>query len=381
MALTVLRKFLKLESASGITLLMTTLVALIWANSSFSSFYQTIFSTPLEIKMNGFYSAVPAAFWINEGLMTIFFLVIGLELRREFFSKKTTGFAEALLPGIAALGGMVVPALIYLAINYQSETARGWAIPVATDIAFALGVLALFGKRVPLKLKLFLMALAIFDDVGAIIIIAFFHTKKLSWLALALSLVPILILKLMQRIQLKSVIAYVVMGVALWICLLQSGIHATVSGVMLAFLVPENVAQKLETNLHPWVAFLIMPVFALANAGVSFTGLSTDVILSYITLGIALGLFIGKQIGVLSFTWLAVRLRMARLPLHVSWRHIYGVAVLCGIGFTMSLFLGTLAFENNDPMYLIEVRLGVLLGSVLSGVVGALILFSILRRK
>lgn len=390
MRLTYIRKFIKHESACGILLFFAALIALIMCNSPLSVFYQNVFKLPLQIQIGQFSYGEPLLFWINEGLMAIFFLQVGLELKREFLEGELRGLSKVALPGIAALGGMLVPALIYVGINYSNpETLKGWPVPVATDIAFALGVLSLFGKRVPITLKLFLMALAIFDDVGAIIIIAIFHTKDLSFLAMFGALLIIALLCTLNALKIRSLIPYILVGFLLWLCVLKSGIHTTVSGVLLAFTIPLrkmdseefSPARELESALLPWVAFLVMPLFALANAGVSFTGLEASTFTSFITLGVVAGLALGKQIGVFSFTWISIRLGWVSLPKKVSWLQLYGVALLCGIGFTMSLFLGTLAFEYDDPIYLTEVRLGVLIGSIVSGIAGALILHSASNKR
>lgn len=374
-----IRHFIKLESASGILLFFATCVAIILSNSPWSNFYQELFAYS--------YLTKPVLFWINEGLMTFFFLLVSLELRREFIGQGLSDISKFALPGVAALGGMIAPIIIFIVINYNHpETLKGWAIPVATDIAFVLGVLSLFGKRIPIGLKLFLMALAIFDDVGAIIIIAVFHTKSLSILALAGALLVIIFLQILNRYRVKQLSVYLLGGLILWICTLKSGVHPTIAGVILAFLIPQsdgkNVSpsRRLETMLHPWVAFLIMPIFALAVAGVSLEGLEFKIIFDYVSLGIILGLVIGKQIGVFSFTWLSIRLGLDSLPKGVTWYEIWAIALLCGIGFTMSLFLGTLAFEENK-VYLTEVRLGILIGSMLSGLIGAGILYSAIKMK
>jgi NhaA family Na+:H+ antiporter len=375
MAFTRIRHYLKLESTSGIFLLIATLVALIMDNSPLSVFYQTFITAPIHMQWSMFQVNKPLLFWINEGLMTLFFLSVGLELKRELLE----GQFKMLLPGIGALGGMIIPALIFMAMNYSSETAKGWATPVATDIAFALGALSLFGKKIPLELKLFLMALAMFDDMGAIIIIAFFYTHSFSYVALGVALLLMLILKVLNYVGVRFLTPYLLIGVILWVCVLQSGIHATIAGVLLAFFIPleNSLLRKLENAIHPWVAFLIMPLFAFANAGVSMKGINLEFLKSNLVMGIILGLVIGKQLGVFSFVWGAVRLGLVQLPNNLIWKDIYGVALLCGIGFTMSLFLGTLAFGPDNSQYLIQVRVGVLLGSLISGIMGALFLYKI----
>jgi NhaA family Na+:H+ antiporter len=383
MRLSFISKFLKGEAAGGIILFFMALAALILCNSPFGDFYEKIWLQTISIRISHFSISQPLLFWVNDGLMTLFFLLVGLELKREFLEGELASASKIILPGIAALGGMVVPALIYCAFNWNDADAlQGWAVPVATDIAFALGTLSLFGKRVPRPLKLFLLALAIFDDVGAIIIIALFHSQSLSYLSFLLALVFIFLLWLLNKSGVRRLSPYLVLGLLLWICVLQSGVHATVAGVVLAFFIPlkkrageiESPLHRLEKSLHPWVTFFIMPLFALANAGLELNGLSSGVLFDSVVVGTVLGLFIGKQIGVCLFTWIVIKLGWAKLPNKTDWLQIYAVAILCGIGFTMSLFLGTLTFQQINPIYLIEVRLGVLIGSLLSGVLGSAML-------
>jgi NhaA family Na+:H+ antiporter len=369
-----LSRFLKLESASGIILFMMAVLALIWANSPLSFIHQQFIEKSL--------------FWINEGLMAIFFLLVGLELKRGFIEGHLARFSQVALPAFAAIGGMVLPALIYWGMNHSNAlTVKGWATPVATDIAFALGVLSLFSRRMPVALKLFLMALAIFDDLGAIVLIALFYSHGLSYLPLLQAGVLLFFLYLFGRCAVHSLLPYLLIGLWLWLCLLHSGVHPTVAGVLLAFTVParrddeRSPLYRLEQMLHPWVAYFIMPLFALANAGFSFNGLTWHSLTSTIVLGITLGLFFGKQLGVFLFSWLLVVCRLAKLPLKVSWLELYGVALLCGIGFTMSLFLGTLSFQSGHAIHLAEVRLGVILGSILSGLMGAMVLLVAFARR
>lgn len=381
-----IRDFLKLESAGGILLFLCAVAALIIDNSSFSHFYQNLLTTPLQIKVGRYFFTKPILFWINEGLMSFFFLLVGLELKREFLQGALAGFSKILLPGFAALGGMLVPACIFIAINFHQATLKGWATPVATDIAFTLGVLSLFSKRIPLSLKLFVMSLAIFDDVGAIIIIAISYAHDLSYVSLMYAGAAILVLYVLNYFKVQQLPWYLFVGFILWLCVLKSGVHATVAGVLLAFIIPLNEknnspAHRLEKKLHPWVVFGVMPLFAFANAGVSFAGLHAGDIFSHLSLGIILGLVIGKQLGVLSFTAMAIRFGFAKLPENSDWWQVYGAAILCGIGFTMSLFLGTLAFEHDNSIYLNQVRLSVLLGSTLSGMMGAFVLHYALRRR
>jgi len=305
-----------------------------------------------------------------------------MELKREFLQGELAHFSKVVLPAVGAIGGMLVPALIYAAVNIShKDVSEGWAVPVATDIAFALGVLSLFGRRVPVGLKLFLMALAIFDDVGAILIIAFFYADTLSYLYLGLAAVCLSLLGVLNKFQRKRLSGFLLVGFLLWFFTLKSGIHPTVAGVLLAIMMPLNLIRGLEKKLHPWVAFGIMPLFALANAGVSFAGLEKSMVFDTVFLGIVFGLLIGKPLGVFCFTWVWVKMGRAVLPHQVNWSEMMGVAVLCGIGFTMSLFLGTLAFQHKNSIYLTEVRLAVLAGSLFSGLVGSLILWHVFKRR
>lgn len=368
-----LHRFLQLESASGIVLFAMAIVAMIWANSPLAFLHQKFIDAFL--------------FLINEGLMAIFFLVVGLELKRGYLDRQLSRFSQVILPAIAALGGMVVPAFFYWYINNGDPvTIKGWATPVATDIAFALGVLSLFGRRVPVALKLFLLALAIFDDIGAILIIAFFYSKGLSYVWLFQSTVLVLMLYLFNYINIRSLTPYLLIGAWMWFCLLRSGVHPTIAGVVLALMIPDGSTRddsplhRLERRLHPWAAYLIMPLFALANAGFSLHGLSLSALTDVIALGIILGLCVGKQLGVFGFSWMLIKSGIAKLPDKSSWLQLYGVSLLCGIGFTMSLFLGTLSFQNEN-IYLAEVRLGVILGSILSGLMGSIVLMIAFARK
>lgn len=374
------REFIKLESASSILLLIGAILALVMSNSSWEHVYATLIHThfviwDIDVK--------PPEFWINDGLMAIFFLTVGLELKREMQEGQLSDPSQITLPILAAIGGMVVPALIYVAFNWHEPTTlNGWAIPAATDIAFSLGVLALLSNRVPFSLKIFLMALAIIDDLGAIVIIALFysgHELHLLYLAFA-ALLLVIPWILFHWKGITNLTVYIIIGLVLWFCVLKSGIHATIAGVALAFVIPNvkdshghSPLHRLEHILHPWVAFGILPIFAFANAGVSFEGMTLGILWEPVPLGIVLGLFVGKQIGVFGFAWLTVKLGFAELPEKATWLTIYGVALLCGIGFTMSLFIGALAF--TDPKYMNEVRLGVLLGSFLSAIVGYLVLW------
>ncbi len=358
-------------------------LAMIMANSVLGGTYEAVLEIPVAVQVGALVIAKPLLLWINDGLMAVFFFLIGLEIKREVLQGELSSLAQASLPAVAAVGGMVVPALIFVLFNLgDSATLRGWAIPAATDIAFALGVLALLGRRAPPVLKIFLLALAIMDDLGAIIIIALFYTANLSWLSLALAGGGILVLIAFNLFGITRIAAYVLVGVVVWVCVLKSGVHATLAGVAVAFCIPlrardaegHSPLEHLEHILHPWSAFLIVPVFAFANAGVSLQGMTFGSLFSGIPLGIAAGLFIGKQIGVFGFSYAAVRAGICEMPVGTKWIQIYGLSMLTGIGFTMSLFIGTLAYESIE--YATAVRVGVLSGSLLSAVGGYLLLLA-----
>lgn len=352
-------------------------IAIVIANSPASSLYFDMLSR--------YVFGLSILHWINDALMAVFFLLVGLEIKREFLDGQLSTWSRRALPGFAALGGMVAPALIYVAFNMNSpETLRGWAIPAATDIAFALGVLSLLGPRVPISLKIFLTALAILDDLGAVMIIAVFYTDDLDAIALSGALTVLVALCALNRFGCKKLAPYLVLGAVLWFFVLKSGVHATLAGVALAMTIPikaspaapddaQSPLHKLEHALHPWVAFMIIPIFGFANAGVSFAGIGPSALLDPVPLGIALGLFVGKQIGVFSFAWVAIRTGLADLPTNATWLQLYGVSLLCGIGFTMSLFIGLLAFPQS-PFLQDETKIGVLAGSLLAGTIGWLVL-------
>ena len=388
--LAAIREFLKLESASGILLVLAGALAMVAANSLLAGGYEALLSTHFKIQFGTFALDKPLVVWINDLLMAIFFLLVGLEIKREVVMGELSDGAKVALPAIAAVGGMLVPAAIYAWINWGDPVGlRGWAIPSATDIAFALGVLSLFGERVPVGLKIFLMTLAVLDDLGAIVIIALFYTSDLSLLALMLAGLAVAALFVLNRFGVTRIAPYILVGLVLWVCVLKSGVHATLAGVVAALFVPARdpghpqhpPLTRLEHALHPWVAFGILPLFAFANAGVSLAGLSLEDLLEPVPLGIMLGLVIGKQVGVFSFSWLAVKLGLARLPSGVDFRQVYGAAIICGIGFTMSLFIGMLAFENaaSDEVIVTD-RLGVLAGSLISAVIGYVVLYLVLPR-
>lgn len=370
-------RFFQLEAAGGLLLIAAAALALVINNSPLSWLYNAFLETPVEARIGALQIAKPLLLWINDGLMALFFLVIGLEVKREVLEGHLSKPSQVVLPGAAAIGGMVVPALIYVALNTgNAEALNGWAIPMATDIAFALGVLALLGKRVPVSLKLFLMTLAIIDDLGAIIVIALVYSGELSQVSLILAGVSIIALIAMNRSGVSRLAPYLLIGLVLWVCVLKSGIHATLAGVVLAFCIPLRTSTKasplltLEHGLHPWVAYGILPLFAFANAGVSLAGVTIDSFTHSVPLGIAAGLLLGKTAGVFGLTWLAVRTRLASLPKEANWGHVLGVSILCGIGFTMSLFVGSLAFEPGVSGYAGEDRMGILTGSILSAIIG-----------
>jgi NhaA family Na+:H+ antiporter len=381
--ISLIREFLKLESAGGVLLVIATVMALIMKNSAYSDWYGALLNTPVNVAIGEFQIAKPLLLWINDGLMAVFFFVVGLELKREFLEGELSNRDQIMLPAFAATGGMLVPAAIYAYINWgHPVTMNGWAIPAATDIAFALGVLALLGSRVPVTLKLFLMALAILDDVGAIIIIALFYTTELSTLSLTTAGICLFLLIYLNKRGVTHLPVYIFIGVIMWASVLKSGVHATLAGVFLAFTIPLRDAEnpqhsplrQLEHELHPSVAYVILPLFAFANAGVPLAGMTIKALLEPVSLGIIAGLFIGKQLGVFSFAWLAIKLKLASLPEKVSWTQLYGAAILCGIGFTMSLFIASLAFEHVGQEYIRQVRLGILTASLLSAVLGYLLL-------
>ncbi len=378
-----LKDFFKLEAASGIILVFAAILAMIIANSPFDKFYGLLLDLPVEIRIGPLLIAKPLLLWINDGLMAIFFFLVGLELKREIMEGELSDPSSIVLPAMGALGGMAVPAIIYSWINWGDAIAiKGWAIPAATDIAFALGILLLLGNRISTSLKIFLVSIAIIDDIGAIVIIALFYTSDLSInsLFIALSLVPVLYI--LNRKNVTSVMPYIFIGLIMWTAVLKSGVHATLAGVLVAFFIPiksnehpeRSPLKELEHDLHTVVAFGVLPIFAFANAGISLEGVGIDTILHPVPLGIAAGLFVGKQLGVFGFCWIGVKLGLASLPKGIDLVHLYGVSLLCGVGFTMSLFVGSLAFEETGVNLLFDERLGIIIGSLLSGVLGYLVL-------
>jgi len=382
------RWFFKLEASSGLVLLFSAIIALIISNSELSTLYFNTLEKYLFIGINNFGLKLTVIHWINDVLMAIFFFFVTLEIKREFLQGELSNTKQAVLPIIAAVGGMLVPALLYVFINYgNSETLNGWAIPSATDIAFSLGVLSLLGSRVPLSLKVFLTALAIIDDLGAIIIIALFYSGDLSIKYLSLMLLAFIILLILNKFNVKKILPYLIVGLFLWEFTHQSGIHATIAGVLLACTIPHrkkdkdfSLLIKLEHAISPYVAFGIMPLFAFANAGVSLDGLTFGSLLNKVPLGIVLGLFVGKQLGVFVFSYISIKLKIAQMPNNSNWLNFYGVGILTGIGFTMSLFVGNLAFVENIQ-YMDGVKIGVLSGSLLSTVFGYLLLLIFSKNK
>lgn len=389
MAIGTIKDFLRLESASGLLLVAAAILAMIIENSPASYLYDDLLNMPIAIQIGAFAIAKPLLLWINDGLMAVFFFLVGLEIKREVLDGELSNPQQIVLPAIAAVGGMAVPAAIYILFNMHDPVAlQGWAIPAATDIAFALGVLSLLGNRVPPALKLFLLTLAIIDDLGAIIIIALFYTDGLSLTSLLVAAAAICVLYVMNKRGVLSIASYLLVGFVLWAAVLKSGVHATLAGVLLAFFIPlrtpdpaqQSPLRNLEHDLHPAVAFAILPIFAFANTGISLTGLTPADLLDPIPLGIAAGLLIGKLLGVFGCAWISIKTGLAKLPDRCTWLDMFGVSVLCGIGFTMSLFISSLAFEKvmHD---IADDRLGILVGSLLSAFIGYAILRYSLNRK
>jgi len=375
--------FLKMESAAGLLLMFAALVAIVCANSPLQSLYALFLDVPVEIRVGPLEIAKPLLLWINDGLMAVFFFLVGLELKRELIEGELSDRKSIILPGVGAIGGMLIPAAVYAYFNFGDPVAmQGWAIPAATDIAFALGVLALLGSRVPTSIKIFLTSLAIFDDIGAIIIIAIFYTSKISLPALGIAAACIIVLLQLNRRNTTSKSPYLLVGAIMWIATLKSGVHATLAGVIVAMFIPMRSKQdpsisplkSLEEDLHSIVAFFVLPVFAFANAGINLQGVGMAQVMHAVPTGIAAGLFVGKQVGIFGLCWLAVKLGLASLPRGVNWLALYGTAALCGIGFTMSLFIGSLAFEETGVNLLFDERLGIIIGSLASGIVGYVVL-------
>ncbi|EOW9141324.1 Na+/H+ antiporter NhaA [Vibrio cholerae] len=370
-----IRDFFKMESAGGILLVIAAAIAMVIANSAMGEGYQAFLHT--------YVFGMSVSHWINDGLMAVFFLLIGLEVKRELLEGALKSRETAIFPAIAAVGGMLAPALIYVAFNFNDPAAiQGWAIPAATDIAFALGIMALLGKRVPVSLKVFLLALAIIDDLGVVVIIALFYSSDLSTIALTIGFIMTGVLFMLNAKHVTKLSIYLVAGLILWITVLKSGVHATLAGVVIGFAIPlkgnkgeHSPLKHLEHALHPYVAFAILPVFAFANAGISLQGVSLAGLTSMLPLGVALGLFLGKPLGIFSFSWAAVKLGVAKLPEGINFKHIFAVSVLCGIGFTMSIFISSLAFGQANEAYDTYARLGILMGSTTAALLG----YSLLR--
>ncbi len=383
-----LKEFLKLESSAGIILMLATVAALIVSNTALNSFYAQILDTRVALIFGALELDKPLLLWINDGLMAIFFLLIGLELKREVMEGQLSSKQQLILPLVAAIGGFVVPAFIYFLFNRHDPMAiNGWAIPSATDIAFALGVLALLGSRVPLSLKIFLTTLAIIDDLAAIMVIAVFYSSDLAVASIVFAAIGLAVLVILNVSGVTNRVAYLLVGIAIWVCVLKSGIHATLAGVLLAFAIPmrgkakgqeesHSPLKEMEHNLHPWVAYMVLPIFAFANAGVNLEGINMDGLFNSVTLGIFFGLVVGKTVGVFGFSWASVKLGWVSLPEGTNWQHMLGIAVLTGIGFTMSLFIASLAFEHGSFDYLQATRIGVLAGSVCAAIIGAALLIT-----
>ena len=380
--------FFKLEAASGVILLIAAIIALLISNSSLSDSYFLILNKYIFIGINNFGLKLSLLHWINDALMAVFFFFVTLEIKREFIQGELSNIKQALLPIIGAVGGMLVPAFFYIFINWgDTETLNGWAIPSATDIAFSLGILSLLGSRVPISLKIFLTALAIIDDLGAIVIIAFFYSGDLNITYLSLILISYIALLTLNKFNVKQIIPYLIVGCFMWFFTYESGIHATIAGVLLASSIPHrkkdkdfSLLLKMEHSISPYVAFIIMPLFAFANAGVSFAGLTFSSLLLPVPLGIPLGLFIGKQVGVMLFSYISIKFKIAQMPNGATWKGLYGVSILTGIGFTMSLFVGNLAFAEN-VQYIDGVKIGVLTGSLLSTIFGYMLLLISTKNK
>jgi NhaA family Na+:H+ antiporter len=380
--------FFKLEAASGVILLIAAIIALLISNSSLSDSYFLILNKYIFIGINNFGLKLSLLHWINDALMAVFFFFVTLEIKREFIQGELSNIKQALLPIIGAVGGMLVPAFFYIFINWgDTETLNGWAIPSATDIAFSLGILSLLGSRVPISLKIFLTALAIIDDLGAIVIIAFFYSGDLNITYLSLILISYIALLTLNKFNVKQIIPYLIVGCFMWFFTYESGIHATIAGVLLASSIPHrkkdkdfSLLLKMEHSISPYVAFIIMPLFAFANAGVSFAGLTFSSLLLPVPLGILLGLFIGKQVGVMLFSYISIKFKIAQMPNGATWKGLYGVSILTGIGFTMSLFVGNLAFAEN-VQYIDGVKIGVLTGSLLSTIFGYMLLLISTKNK
>lgn len=376
-----IKNFFKLEAASGILLFAFAVLALVLANSGLKDIYFSFLDTPISVRLGDFSIDKPLLLWVNDGFMAVFFTLVGMEVKRELFEGALSSYQRAIFPAIAAFGGMLVPAAVFALITHQhSELNSGWAIPMATDIAFALGIVALLGQRVPMSLKIFLLPLAIIDDLGAIVVIAIFFSHDISMTALIIAVIAVIFLFTMNYFKVTQISAYMVVGLILWASVLKSGVHATLAGVIIGFAVPlhgpnhERPLHDFEHHLAPWCSYLILPLFAFSNAGVTLNEVNLSSLLSPLTLGITLGLVVGKTVGVFGFSFLAVKFGIAKLPKHVNFKQIFAMAVVCGIGFTMSMFLTSLAFGNVNQELMLLSRLGILLGSGISAVTGYFLL-------
>ncbi|MFC3195708.1 Na+/H+ antiporter NhaA [Marinicella sediminis] len=378
-----IKNFFRMESAAGILLFMSAVLALIIANTPLSAYYNLLLDTPVAIQIGALNISKPLLLWINDGLMAVFFFLVGLELKRELVEGELSDKKNIVLPGIGAIGGMFVPAFIFFWFNKDDPMAlQGWAIPAATDIAFALGVLKLLGPRVPTSLKIFLTSLAIFDDIGAILVIAFFYTSQISLTALIVVALCVPLLWLINRKGVEATSTYILIGVIMWVAMLKSGVHATLTGVILAMFIPikskinpgSSPLKELEHNLHSAVAYIILPIFAFANSGLDLKGIGLEQVMHPVPLGIALGLIVGKQVGIFGLCWLAIKLKWAAMPDRANWVSIYGISALCGIGFTMSLFIGSLAYEETQFNIIFDERLGIIIGSMVSAIIGYFVL-------
>ncbi|WP_448211892.1 Na+/H+ antiporter NhaA [Colwellia sp. MEBiC06753] len=375
------KHFIKTDASAGIVLVTSAALALFMANSFLSYYYNDFLDFPVSITLGNFAISKPLVLWINDGLMALFFFVVGLEIKRELFYGQLSKPDQIVLPFLAAVAGIAVPALIYAAFNYQDAVALGgWAIPSATDIAFALGIFVMFGKHLPPSLKLFLLSVAIIDDIGAVIIIALFYSENLAPFSLIVASVGLVVLFIFNRLGLENKSPFILVSIVVWAAVLKSGVHATLAGFAVAWFIPmardhaKSMAYQLEHGMHPWITFFVLPLFAFANAGVGLTNVGVDQLFTPITIGIIVGLFVGKQLGIFTACWLAIKLKLCKLPKDANWQQLYGVCVLCGVGFTMSLFIGALAFEQQGREYQTQVKVGVLVGSILSAVFGAWLL-------
>jgi NhaA family Na+:H+ antiporter len=372
------KRFIEADASAGIILVAVTAIALLMANSYFSNSYNSFLEFPIQIGLGTFEINKPLVLWVNDGLMAMFFFVVGLEIKRELFYGQLSKPNQIILPFVAAIAGIIFPALIYVAFNYQDAVAmNGWAIPSATDIAFALGIFILFGKHLPASLKLFLLSVAIIDDIGAVIIIAVFYSQDLATTSLIVAGIGLVVLFILNRLELENKTPFILVSVIVWAAVLKSGVHATLAGFIVAWFIPiakdkaKSMSYQIEHALHPWIGFFILPLFAFANAGVSLIGTSADELFTPISIGIIGGLFIGKQLGIFTACYLAVKLKLCKLPKDATWTQLYGVCLLCGVGFTMSLFIGSLAFEEQGLAYQTQVKVGVLIGSLISAITGA----------